>query len=80
MHILIECSIIGVISAISSMISYKIIYNNTKKHPHIFNKIILGFIIGFVIHYIVKKSDLTNMYCKKICYDDKCFMVCPIDH
>lgn len=80
MHILVECSIIGIISAISSMISYKIIYNNTKEkeRPPIFNKIILSFIIGFVIHYIVKKSDLTNIYCKKICYNDECFMVCPI--
>lgn len=80
MHILVECSIIGIISAISGMISYKIIYNNTKERPPIFNKILLSFVIGFMIHYIIKKSNLTNMYCKKVCYDDKCFMVCPIDH
>jgi hypothetical protein len=92
----IECLIIGLISALCCMISYKIIYGSTisksktksktksknifffLKYQNLRNNIIFCFLLGAIIHYIIKKNDLTNMYCKKVCYDNQCFMVCPI--
>ena len=90
MRVELECLIIGLISALCCMISYKIVYGsaNSKysdkdiffyiRHPKLRRNIFLCFILGAFIHYIVKISNLTNMYCKKVCYDDQCFMVCPI--
>jgi len=42
------------------------------------NYIIMSFIFGALIHYIIKQSHLTELYCRKVCYDNKCFMVCEI--
>jgi hypothetical protein len=87
MRIEIECSIIGLISALCCMISYKIVYGSTKSkyskknifhYSKLRNNIIMCFLMGASIHYIIRKNNLTNMYCKKVCYDDQCFMVCPI--
>ena len=90
MRVEIECLIIGSLSALCCMISYKIVYSSTKskysntnlfqlmKCSKIRNNIIMCFIFGSLIHYIVKISNLSNMYCKKVCYDNQCFMVCPI--
>lgn len=77
MNIYLECLIIGLISAICCIISYNIIYRDDKKKLK-YNKsnIILCFIIGFLIHYIIRKNKLTELYCKKVCYGDKCFMSC----
>jgi hypothetical protein len=54
------------------------LYRKFIKDQTIRNNIIGSFCIGALIHYLISKSNLTNMYCKKVCYDDKCFMVCPI--
>ncbi len=87
MNIIIECLIIGFISAICCIISYKIIYKthnlNSKNNllltqPEMRNNIIICFIIGSILHYIIKSNNLTDMYCKKVCYDDQCFLVCKI--
>lgn len=76
MNIYLECLIIGLISIICNYISYKIIYNNEKKQKYNINFGILFFILGFLLHYIIKKNRLTEFYCKKICYGDKCFLSC----
>ena len=77
MNIYLECLIIGLISAICCIISYNIIYRDDKKKLT-YNKanIILCFIVGFLIHFIIRKNKLTELYCKKVCYGDKCFMSC----
>lgn len=80
-NIIIECILIGILSALCCLISYNIIYktNNKKKYiiPKI-NIIIMCFILGASIHYLIKKNNITDLYCKKVCYGDECFMVCPI--
>jgi len=89
MRVEIECLLIGLISALCCMVSYKIVYGSIKSkksdknnfylnNQNLRNNIIFSFLIGAFVHYIVKKSNLTDMYCKKVCYDDQCFMVCPI--
>ena len=96
MRLYIECSIIGLVSAICCLISYQIIYYNKINKSRqtkiidlrlynkflndrtIRNNIIMSFIMGALLHYLISKSDLNNMYCKKVCYDDKCFIVCPV--
>jgi len=95
--IIIECLIIGVISAICCLISHKIIYiqydNDDYSNYNLLdineymifiklsesrNNIIACFFLGALVHYIIKQGHLTEMYCRKVCYDDKCFMVCDI--
>lgn len=76
-----ECIIIGIISVLCCIISMQIIQRKNKKKnnsKNIINYMIISFIIGVFIHYIIKKIDLPNMYCKKVCYDDQCYYVCPI--
>jgi magnesium-transporting ATPase (P-type) len=98
--IIIECLIIGIITSICCLISYKIIYyshnkdvngiNNyhlTNINDYIMflkiresrNNILMSFVFGALVHYIIKQSHLTELYCKKVCYDDKCFIVCNIN-
>lgn len=97
--IILECLIVGLISSICCLISYKIIYYSYNKDENDINNyhltdindyvmfikmresrnnIIMCFILGALVHYIVKQSHLTELYCRKVCYDDKCFMVCNI--
>jgi magnesium-transporting ATPase (P-type) len=88
--IIVECLIIGLISSICCLISYKIIYYKSYnlynyddfliflKIRESRNNIIICFIVGALVHYCVKQSHLTELYCKKVCYDDNCFMVCKI--
>jgi hypothetical protein len=52
--------------------------NLSIEQPEIRNNIIMCFVIGSFIHYIIKSNNITDMYCKKVCYDDKCFLVCKI--
>ena len=78
-----ECIFIGIISVLCCIISMKIIQIKNKKNnssSKVRNYMILSFLGGFFIHYIVKKVDLPNIYCKKVCYDDKCFYVCPVNY
>lgn len=97
--ITLECLIVGLISSICCLISYKLIYYSYNKDKNDINNyhltdftdyimfikmresrnnIIMCFILGALVHYIVKQSHLTELYCSKVCYDDKCFMVCKI--
>lgn len=54
---------------------YKIFFQMRESR----NNLIMAFLFGALIHYIVEQSKLTDMYCKKVCYDDKCFMVCELN-
>jgi hypothetical protein len=87
MKTIIEYLIIGLVSSICCILSHSVIYSNHKKnysyvdylkYSKTRNNIIMCFFVGVLIHYIIKTSDITSMYCKKVCYDDKCFIVCPI--
>lgn len=90
MHIELECLIIGLISSLCCIISYKIIYGTTKSkyseknmfhylnYSKLRNCIILCFIMGAMLHYFIRKINLMDMYCKKVCYDNECYMICPI--
>lgn len=84
MHIIIECLIVGLISSICYILSYNLIYNlndstsSNYKYKSIKNKIIICFILCTIMHYIIKINNISDIYCKKLCYDDKCFMVCSI--
>ena len=78
-----ECIFIGIISVICCIFSYKIIYTDKELERHkkinkniYMNSIIISFIFGVIVHYIIKSNNLDNIYCKKICYNDKCFLVC----
>lgn len=87
-QIIFQCFIIGIISVICCILSHSIIYSKQyfklKYLKKCFNdknlqyNIILCFFLGALVHFLVKQSNLTNMYCKKICYDDKCWLVCDI--
>jgi hypothetical protein len=84
-----ECFIIGIVSVICCILSHNIIHSkknnfkskyfkkclNDKNFQH---NIILCFLLGALVHFLIKQSNLTNMYCRKICYDDKCWLVCDI--
>jgi hypothetical protein len=84
MYLIIECLIMGLAAVIACIISYNIINNDignsSKTRSCLSSKIIVSFCCGFIIHLIIKKSHLTDMYCKKICYNNECYMVCPINH
>ena len=73
-----ECILMGIVSVICYIISYKIIYNKKLniRNKEVKNNIMLCFVMGILIHYIIKKTNLTDLYCKKICYDGECFMIC----
>ncbi len=84
-----ECIFIGVIAVILYYIFYKItIEDNSikteEKHIEDYNRfkkhIIFAFIGGMIVHYLVLYYNLNGLYCKKICYDDQCFMVCKLDN
>jgi hypothetical protein len=88
---IIECLIVGIISVIFCILSYKIIYAkdcktlskslfniNEKKYPNLKKNMVICFFLGATTHFIIKQSNLTKTYCKKVCYDDKCWLVCDI--
>lgn len=92
MYIYIECLIMGIITCIACMISCKLIYYDNKlmndfsfknllinkKYKKVRIIMITSFFIGALVHYLIRKMNLTDMYCKKVCYGNKCYMVCPI--
>ena len=80
MNIYLECLLIGLISTICCHLSYHLINDKNKKiNKSLYtNNIILCFIIGALLHYLIKKNNICDMYCRKVCYNDECFMVCPI--
>jgi hypothetical protein len=84
MRLIIECLIVGLITSICYILSYNLIYNlnnstsSNFKYKSIKNKIIICFFCGAIMHYIIKINNLTDIYCRKLCYDNQCFMVCTI--
>ena len=74
MNILIECLLIGLITVICCDLVYKIL---DKKKTKIYKQnLLFSFILGFLLHYLIKDNNLTEIYCKKVCYGDKCITVC----
>jgi prolipoprotein diacylglyceryltransferase len=84
MHIYLEYGIIAIVTAIASYIAYKVIYNDDKQketkqdHTKILVIIIISSIIGVIGHLIIKKTNIDEMYCRKVCYGNKCMLVCKI--
>jgi hypothetical protein len=91
MRIELECVFVGLIAALCCVVSYKIIHSSNliknKKRKSLLaflntstvrNNILMCFVLGALIHYVIRESNITDMYCKKVCYDDQCFMVCPV--
>jgi hypothetical protein len=76
METLSECLLIGIITAILYHYTIRLIKKNNKKINK-FN-IVMSFIFGFILHYFIKVYRLNDLYCKKVCYNDECFMICPI--
>lgn len=92
MNIHLECILMGLFSASICVISYITLFNDNengnKKYKTVYDlfndnemryNMVIYFIFGYIIHYLIKKNNLTDMYCTKVCYDDKCFMVCPVN-
>jgi len=83
MDLRIECILIGLITVVCYIICYNITLDNKsikdKKNKQYYFNIIMSFIIGYFIHYLYKKNNINEMYCKKICYGDECFMVCQLN-
>ena len=50
-----------------------------SKNKQYYFDIYMSFIIGFLIHYLYTKNSINEMYCKKVCYGDECFMVCQLN-
>jgi hypothetical protein len=73
MEILIECFLIGLISIICCQITYFIAKKNKKYYKQ---DLILCFLFGFLLHYLIRSNNITDLYCKKVCYGDKCIMIC----
>jgi len=88
MDLKIECILMGLIAVVCCIIYNNTIYNKpytkdtilfyVKEKQYICN-IIASFMIGFLIHYLYKKNNISEMYCKKVCYGDECFMVCQLN-
>jgi uncharacterized membrane protein YjjP (DUF1212 family) len=76
MDTLSECLLVGIISAI---LYYYMTRLNNKKYKNKFNfNLVISFVFGFMLHYIIRVYRLNDLYCKKVCYNDECFMICRI--
>jgi hypothetical protein len=74
-----ECLIIGLICMICCHYLFVILNNkNSKKKNYYRQCLILCFLFGCLLHYIIKENNIDDLYCRKVCYNDECFMVCPI--
>ena len=80
MNILNECLIIGLICVICCHYLYQILAdkNNKTKKKSYKQSLILCFVFGCLLHYMIKDNNIEDLYCKKICYNNECFMVCPL--
>ena len=77
MHLYLQSFIIGLISALAChFIQIKLLHIKKKHNTAYKMNILISFICGALIHHIVIKSNLESLYCRKICYDDKCIIVC----
>lgn len=82
----IEYMIIGLISVFLYYAACEIIKRTTKLDLkddvmiklsiNMQTNMVIVFAMSIVIYHVIKKNDVPNMYCRKLCYDDKCFMVC----
>jgi len=79
-----ECLIIGLISIICCHFLYHYIYTkqknkktNNKYYKHY---LLLSFLFGYLLHYIMKNNNIEDIYCKKVCYGDECFLICPVNN
>jgi hypothetical protein len=72
-----ECLVIGLICMVLYHFVIKLIKKDKKKLNYRQN-LILSFIFGYILHYMIKSYRLDDIYCKKVCYNDECFMICPI--
>ena len=52
--------------------------NNKVNKNYYRQSLILCFLFRYLLHYIIKDNNIDNLYCKKVCYNNECFMVCPI--
>jgi len=74
---ILECFIIGTITMIFINIIYKSNIIDKKKKYYKMN-LIIGFIFSFILHYMIESNKITELYCKKVCYNDECFLVCKV--
>ena len=76
-----ECLIIGLICMFCCHYLYQILNKKNKNKKNYYRQsLILCFIFGYLLHYMIKENNIENLYCKKVCYGDECFMVCPYNH
>ncbi len=76
MDTLSECLLVGLISAILYYYVGRLVKRG-KKNINKFN-LVISFIFGFMLHYLIIVYRLNDLYCKKVCYNEECFMVCRI--
>ena len=76
MDILFECLFIGLVCSLCCHLTYNIL--EKKKKDKYKKNIIICFLFGCVLHYLIKDNNLTEMYCRKICYGNRCITVCKI--
>ncbi len=74
-----ECLIIGLICMGCCHYLYRIINNKDIKKNYYKQSLILSFLFGYLLHYLIKENNIEGLYCHKVCYNDECFMVCPIN-
>lgn len=77
MDTLSECLLIGIITAILYHYTIRFIKKRNKYFNNKLN-LVISFIFGFTLHYLIKIYRLNDLYCKKVCYNEECFMICPI--
>jgi hypothetical protein len=75
MNTLYECFLVGFICMIIYNYMYIRINKKNKRNRYCS---LLCFLFGFLLHYLIKNNNLTDLYCKKVCYNDECFMVCKV--
>jgi hypothetical protein len=85
---LIETLFIGFITMICGLIIHYIVnnYGNENiKNENIFSKninniyfYIILFIIGISIHFFIKYIEFNKWYCKQVCSNDNCVILCTL--
>jgi membrane-anchored glycerophosphoryl diester phosphodiesterase (GDPDase) len=85
---LFECIIIGIVTIFCALIIEKIINlfgSDEIKYTNFFSKYkkyilfyVLLFIIGILIHIFVKYAQINEWYCKKVCDNKSCEILCHL--